>query len=108
MIGIRHLGCLDHFFIGGIQAPVADIFHDRVGEQESVLQDQAQLAAQVGLADIADVLAVDGDLPAIDLIEAGQQVDDGGLAGAGGPTRAMVCPALASRVMSLMTGMPGR
>ena len=42
-----------------------------------VLQHQPQLAAQVGFADRADILAVDCDLTFLDFIETGQQVDDG-------------------------------
>ena len=33
------------------------------GEQESVLQHQAEFAAQVVFQIVADILAVDGDLP---------------------------------------------
>ncbi len=32
---------------------------------------------------LADILSVDADAAAVDIVEAGQQVDDGGLAGAG-------------------------
>ena len=43
MIGIRHFGCLDDILIRGIQPPVADVLHDRIGEQEGILQDQPEL-----------------------------------------------------------------
>ena len=94
-----------HFLVGRIQPPVADVLHDGVGEQERVLQHQPQLAAQVGLAHVADIRAVDGDLPLVDLVEARQQVDDRRLARArrARPGRSFR-PACASSVMSLMIG----
>jgi hypothetical protein len=55
MVGIGHLGRLDHLFVGGIQPAEADILHDGVGEQEGILQDQAQFMAQVGFAIPADI-----------------------------------------------------
>ena len=50
-----------HFLVRGVQPAVADVLHDRIGEEEGVLQHQPQLAAQVGLVHVADVVAVDGD-----------------------------------------------
>ena len=82
-VRVRHFGRRDHLFVGGIQPAKADVLHDRVGEQVGILQDQAELAAKVILADIADIPAIDGDTAAVDLVETRQQVDDGGLAGPG-------------------------
>jgi hypothetical protein len=48
----------------------------------SVLRHHAHLAAQAVLRDLGDVLAVDQDAPALQVVQAQQQVDDGALAGA--------------------------
>ena len=80
MIDVRKFGGLDTFFVGGVEASVADVFHDGVGEEESILQDDAELFTQVIFGDVADVLSVNRDAAGIDLIEASQQVDDGGFA----------------------------
>jgi len=68
MVGVCHPGCLDHLFVGGIQPTEANILHDGIGEQEGILQHQAKLVPQVSFADIPDILAVDGDPAAVDLI----------------------------------------
>ena len=60
VIGVGHLGgagCTSSS--RGIQPPVADVLHHRVGEQEGILQHQPQLAAQVVFLDVADIDAVD-------------------------------------------------
>ena len=83
MIGVGYFGGRDHLFVSGIQPAETDILHDRVREQESVLQDQAEFMPQVVFADLADIFPIDGDPAGIDLVETRQQVDDGGLAGPG-------------------------
>ncbi len=83
-----------HFLVGGLQPPVADVLHHRVGEQEGILQHQPQAAAQIGLAHLADIASIDADAPRLDLVEAGQQVDDGGLARAGRPDQGDRLPGL--------------
>ena len=52
-------------------------------KRKRVLQDDAELAAQVLDVQFADVDAVEKDLPALDVVEAQQELDGGGLAGAG-------------------------
>ena len=62
-------------------------------EQPGVLEDHAERAAQVVAGHLAGVDAVDRDPPAVDLVEAHQQVDERRLAGArSGPTMATVSP----------------
>ena len=46
-VGVGQSGRGHHLFVAGLQPPVADIFHHRVGEQEVILQHQPQLAAQI-------------------------------------------------------------
>jgi hypothetical protein len=83
VIGVGHLGRPDDVVVRGVQAPITDILHHRVREQKGVLQHQPKPAAQLGFGDLADVHAVDADRPAVDLIEAGQQIDDGRFSGPG-------------------------
>ena len=61
----------------------ADVVGDAAREEIHVLQHQAADAAQLGEVELADVDAVDEDAPALDVVEAQQQADDRGLAGAG-------------------------
>ena len=49
-------------------------------QQRGVLRDHADLLAQAVLRHLRDVLAVDQDAPALDVVEAQQQVDDRRLA----------------------------
>ena len=48
-----------------------------------ILQDHAEHAAQIAAGEILDVVAIHQDGAAVDIIEAHQQFDHGGLAGAG-------------------------
>ncbi len=73
---------LYHFAVdaGGAQA---DVRLDRAGKEERILEDDAEHAAQVLDIDFADVDAVEEDLSALDVVEAEEQRDQSGLAGAG-------------------------
>src|SRR5882762_2394700 len=61
----------------------ADIRFDGAGEKKGILKDDAELAAQILELDEANVFAIKEDLTALDVVEAQQQGDQGGLAGAG-------------------------
>ena len=80
VIGVRQFGGFDTLLVGRVEAAVADVLHDGIRKQEGILQDDPQLLAQISFGDLADVASVDRDAAFIDLIEAGQQIDDGGLA----------------------------
>ncbi len=71
--------------IARIPAAVADIVADRVVEQHGVLRDHADGRAQRYLRHVADILTVDQDAAAGDVVEAEQQPRDRRLAGAGRP-----------------------
>ena len=62
---------------------VEDVVGDRAVQQRGVLRHHADLAAQALLARLGDVLAVDQDAAAFDVVEAQQQIDERRLAGAG-------------------------
>ncbi|KFI56632.1 HAD-superfamily hydrolase [Bifidobacterium callitrichos DSM 23973] len=83
-----------HLLIGGVETPEADVVHDRTGEQVRVLQHHAQRPAQIALAHIADIDAVIGDRTGIDVVEAGDEVGDRRLAGAGGSDERDLLPGL--------------
>ena len=62
---------------------VADVLADRAGEQPRVLQHHARAGAHVAATQVGDVLAVEQDAAAVELVEPHDEVDEGGLAGAG-------------------------
>ena len=61
----------------------ADVVGDGAGEEEGVLQDDAEALAEGFEVLLADVDAVDEDAAALDVVEAHHEADDGGLACAG-------------------------
>ena len=77
-------GSLYDLFIGGVQIAIADVVHDGAGEDEAVLHHHAHLGPQGADGHGGDVRAVYEHLPGIHVVEPGDQVHDGGLAGAGG------------------------
>ena len=83
-MGVGQLCGGDALFIGGGQIAVADVIHHRAGEEVHILQHHAQRAAQIGFFDLVDIDAVVADLAVCDVVEAVDQVGDGGLTGAGG------------------------
>ena len=77
-------GRLDDLLVRGGAVAVADVVHDGAGEDEAVLHHDAHLGAQGVQGHLRDIYAVYGDPAASDVVETAQQVDDGGLARAGG------------------------
>ncbi len=70
--------------VAGILIGIAQVALDRAREQDALLRDVADLVAQVVLGDLADIDAVHQDRAIGDIVEARDQVDDGGFARAGG------------------------
>ena len=83
-VRIGDAGRLLNFLLGGVQLAEADIIRHGAGEQVGILQHDAQGTAQRVLADEPDVDAVIGDGPRRHIVEAVDEVGDGGLARAGG------------------------
>ena len=75
-------GALDGRAVDGFGAQ-ADVGFERAGEEERVLQHDAELAAQFLHVQFANVDAVEQDLAALDVVEAQQELNGGGFAGAG-------------------------
>ena len=80
VMGRDELGRLDAFLVGGVEPSVADVLHHRPGKEMRILQHHAQRAPQLGLLDLLDVDAVVANLAVIDVVEAVDEVRDGGLA----------------------------
>src|SRR4029450_5847511 len=70
---------------GRLRPAEADVVQDRAREQEALLGDVAHGPAQVGQADLAQIDAVQGDPAPLGIVEAGDQLGHGRLAGPGGP-----------------------
>ena len=73
----------DAVLIRCLQPAVADVFHHGAGKQMRVLQDDTEGPAQIILLDIAHVDAVIGDVAALNVIEAVDEVRDRRLARTG-------------------------
>ena len=80
VVGLGQLGRRDHLIVTRLGPPEANVVHHRIVEEKTVLEHQADLAAQAVERDIAHVHAVDGDAAAGHVVEAGDEVDQGGLA----------------------------
>ena len=83
-MGIGQLRRLDAVLIRSIQLAVADVVHDGAGEQVGLLEHHAQGPPQIGLGDLVDVDVVVADFAVGNVIEAVNQVGNGGFARAGG------------------------
>ena len=82
-VGVGQLRGGNALLIGGLQPPVADILHHCASKQVGVLQDDAQGAAKVGFPDFVDIDAVIADFAVLNIVEAIDQIGDGGLSRAG-------------------------
>ena len=71
--------------VGGLQIPVGDVLPDGAGKQEHILGYDADVPPEGGPGHVPDVHAVDGDPACVHVVEAGDQVAQGGLAPAAGP-----------------------
>lgn len=83
-MGRCHLRRLNDLLVGGIKPSVADIFHDRSRKQVGILKHHSDVAAQLVPLNMADINAVDGDGPALDIVEAVDEVRDRRLSGSRG------------------------
>ena len=84
MVGTGGLGGGDDFLIGGIQAAIADVFHNGALEQPGILQYHAKAFAQGAAVKVLYVVAVQRNGTGVDIVKAHQQLDHGGFACAGG------------------------
>ncbi len=97
----------DDFRSAGVDAAVGEVVVEGVVEQHRVLRNHADVPAQRGLRDRADVLAVDKDAAAADVEEAEQQARQGGFAGAAGAHHGELAPGRDDEVDLLEDGAAG-
>ena len=83
-MGVGSLGGGNHLVHGGVRLAVGNVLPHRTGAQPGVLQHHAVAAAQRGAGHIPDIGAGHLDAAAVYIIEPHQQIDEGGLAAAGG------------------------
>ena len=83
-VGIGDIGGSFYIFHRGVQPSIPDVVGDGSGKQVGVLDDQGEGFSQIVLFDASDVDAVIGDGAAGNLVEPVNQIDNGGLSGAGG------------------------
>lgn len=91
-MGRCHLRCLNDLLVCGIKPSVADILHDRSRKQVGILKNHGDVAAQLVPLNMADINAVDGDGPALDIIEAVDEVRDRRLSGSRGTHEGNLLP----------------
>ena len=97
-VGIGELGGVDALFIRRLRVAVADVFHDGVSKEVDVLEHDAHGTAQIILFDMGDVDAVVEDGAVANVIEAVDEVGDGGFAGTGGTDKGHFLPRLGVEV----------
>ena len=93
-VGVGQLGCGHDLLVGGVGPPIADVLGDGAGKQVRVLQHHAQGPAQGVFLNVAHVDSVIGDGPGVDVIEAVDEVRNGGLSRAGGAHKGDLLPGL--------------
>ena len=79
-MNIGPAGGVEHFFVGGLRPAVADVFHNAAVKQARILRDQRNLPAQAFLGNAGDVLSVNRNFAALDVVIAGEQLDQTRLA----------------------------
>ena len=80
LVGLGHPGRRLDLLVGGVGSSVGDVGPHRVGEEEALLEHDADLAAQRVQRDVAHVVPVDEDGAAVGVVEARDQHGDGRLA----------------------------
>ena len=84
VVGIDIPADLYDFFVRNVLLPQDDVAADSTREEENVLQHLAEVTAEGGDLDFADVDAVDQNLALLELVVAADEGEDGALARAGG------------------------
>src|SRR5579885_1556648 len=100
-------GRLLDLFVCGVQATVANVLADSAGEEEWLLQHNADLAAQRTLRHVADIVSIDEDGPFLDVIETRDQAGDGAFARARRPDDGDGLPRLNGKIKVAQHGQFG-
>ena len=83
-VAVGALAGLDDLLARGVRAAVGDVLSNRALEQPGLLQDHCKELARLRPGHLGGIPAVNADLAGLNVVEAHQQVDDRGLARAGG------------------------
>ena len=81
-MGVGRFRGFDDRRAAGVGPAIGNVVGNRPGEQERLLQHHRDLLSQAAALDLAQVPPVDGDRPLGDIVEAQEEVDQGGLAAA--------------------------
>src|SRR6516225_2496100 len=84
MVGVCIAGGGLHISVARVEPADANVVPNAAGEEEGVLVDQLDVAAERLGGHLADILPVDQHTARLDIVEAGNEVEDGRLAAAGG------------------------
>ena len=80
---VGSFGCCYDFFMGGIEFAVFDIIFDASAEQPGILKYHSEHLSEFAPVEVFDVVSIDLDCPAVDIIETHQQFDHGCLSCSG-------------------------
>ena len=84
LLAVGQLRRAVNLLVGRVRTAIGDVGSNRSGEQIHVLKHHAQAQPQRAALDVPDVDSVDENIAGIDVVKPHQQIDDGGLARAGG------------------------
>ena len=79
-VGVGELCRGDNFLVRGVEPAVADVLHDRIAEQISLLQNDAERAAEICLFDFIDIDSVVTYLAVLNIVKTVYQIGYRGLA----------------------------
>ena len=82
---VRPFGCRPDVGLRDVVEPVGDVVPDRLVEEERVLVHDGDQAPEVGLPDVADVVAVDEHAAPLGIVEADEEIGERGFPRPGGP-----------------------
>ena len=75
VVGIGLLGGFDALLFCGAFSGIFQVVHHGIGEQEGLLQHDTDLPAQTCLGQLGQVLSIDQDCAAVDVVVTGQDID---------------------------------
>lgn len=84
LVGFGGAGGGFDFFGSCVGFAVGDVLADGAVEEEDILADKADCAAQGGVAEICEGEAIESDLAGKGIVEPEEEADNGGFSGAGG------------------------
>ena len=108
LVGVSCLGGGDDLVVGGVGTADGDVLAHRRAPHPGILQYHAPAAAQARAREVAHVVAVHRHAAGVDVVEAHEQVDEGGLSAAGVADERNAAPGLGGKVEVLQDRAAGR